>query len=180
MFVLEYRNNVAKEKNMKNTKKLLTWILMVVLVVCTVGLVACVEKPTPQDLTELKLPKLKDNQVAVIIKNAEKDYTSYTVTLSEDMTSVEDVLAYLKENGMHLDWTDGPYGKTMNSIGKAVPDPSKNEFVAFFTTVESDKGNWAGVPTYVVEGVQIVSAGVGVSDAKVQSGAIFYFEISTY
>ena len=165
---------------MKNTKKLLTWILMVVLVVCAVGLVACVEKPTPQDLTELKLPKLKDNQVAVIIKNCEKDYTSYTVTLSEDMTSVEDVLAYLKENGMHLDWTDSDYGKMLNSIGKAVPDSSKNEFVAFFTTVESDKGNWAGVPTYVVEGTQIVSAGVGVSDAKVQSGAIFYFEISTF
>ena len=163
MFVLEYRNNVAKEKNMKNTKKLLTWILMVVLVVCAVGLVACVEKPTPQDLTELKLPKLKDNQVAVIIKNAEKDYTSYT-----------------KENGMSLDWTDSDYGKMLNSIGKAVPDFSKNEFVAFFTTVEGDKGNWAGVPTYVVEGTQIVSAGVGVSDAKVQSGAIFYFEISTY
>ena len=164
---------------MKNTK-LLTWILMVVLVVCAVGLVACVEKPTPQDLTELKLPKLKDNQVAVIIKNAEKDYTSYTVALSEDMTSVEDVLAYLKENGMSLDWTDSDYGKMLNSIGKAVPDFSKNEFVAFFTTVEGDKGNWAGVPTYVVEGTQIVSAGVGVSDAKVQSGAIFYFEISTY
>ena len=72
------------------------------------------------------------------------------------------------------------YGKSFNSIGKAIPDATQNEFVAFFTTVESDKGNWAGVPTYVVEGTQIVSAQVGVSDAKVQSGAIFYFEISTY
>ena len=165
---------------MKNTKKLLTWILMVVLVVCAVGLVACVEKPTEKNLDQLELPTLKQGQVAVIIKNGEKDYTSYTVTLSEEMTSVEDVLAYLKENGMHLDWTDSDYGKMLNSIGKAVPDSSKNEFVAFFTTVESDKGNWAGVPTYVVDGTQIVSAQVGVSDAKVQSGAIFYFEISTF
>lgn len=153
---------------------------MVVLVVCATMIVACVEKPTPQDLTELKLPALKDNQVAVIIKNGENDYTSYVVTLTEDLTSVEDVLQYLKDNSMALDWTDSDYGKMLNSIGKAVPDATKNEFVAFFTSVESDKGNWAGVPTYNVDGTQIVSAQVGVSDAKVQSGAIFYFEISTY
>ena len=165
---------------MKNTTKLLTWILMVVLVVCATGLVACVEKPTEKALDKLELPTLKQGQVAVIIKNGESDYTRYTVTLSEDMTSVADVLAYLNANGMHLDWTDSDYGKMLNSIGKAVPDATKNEFVAFFTTVESDKGNWAGVPTYNVDGTQIVSAQVGVSDAKVQSGAIFYFEISTF
>ncbi len=164
---------------MKNTK-LLTWILVVVLVVCVTSLVACVEKPAEKSLDQLKLPTLKQGQVAVIIKNGEADYTQYIVNLTESMTSVEDVLAYLKENGMHLDWTDSQYGKTLNSIGKAVPDSNKNEFVAFFTTVESDKGNWAGVPTYNVGGTQIVSAGVGVSDAKVQSGAIFYFEISTF
>lgn len=165
---------------MKNTKKLLTWILMVVLVLSVLCLASCVDKPTPQDLTELKLPKLKDGQVTVIIKNAPNDYTSYVVTLTEEMTSVEDLLAYLNNNGMPLDWTDSQYGKLLNSIGKTIPDATKNEFVAFFTSVESDKGNWAGVPTYVVEGVQIVSANFGVSDAKVESGAIFYFEISTY
>ena len=111
---------------MKNTTKLLTWILMVVLVVCATGLVACVEKPTEKALDKLELPTLKQGQVAVIIKNGESDYTRYTVTLSEDMTSVEDVLAYLKENGMYLDWTDSDYGKMLNSIGKAVPDASKN------------------------------------------------------
>ncbi len=165
---------------MKNTLKLLTWILMVVLALSVLCLASCVDKPTPQDLTELKLPKLKAGQVAVIIKNGQADYTQYIVNLTENMTTVEDVLAYLKENGMHLDWVDSQYGKTLNSIGKAVPDSNKNEFVAFFTSVESDKGNWAGVQTYNVGGTQIVSAQVGVSDAKVQSGAIFYFEISTF
>ena len=153
---------------------------MVVLVVCAVCLVACVEKPTEKSLDQLELPTLKQGQVAVIIKNGQADYTQYIVNLTDNMTSVEDVLAYLKENGMHLDWVDSQYGKTLNSIGKAVPDSNKNEFVAFFTTVEGDKGNWAGVQTYNVGGTQIVSAQVGVSDAKVQSGAIFYFEISTF
>ena len=165
---------------MKNTKKLLTWILTVALVFAVLCLAGCVDKPTPKDLTQLKLPTLKDNQVAVIIKNGEKDYTSYVVTLTEEMDKVEDVLAYLKDNGMPLDWTDSDYGKMINSIGKTIPDPSKNEFVSFFTTVESDKGNWAGVQSYNVDGVQLVASNFGVTDANVQSGAIFYFEISTY
>ena len=165
---------------MKNTKKLLTWILMVVLVCTALCLFACVEKPTPQQLTELKLPTLKGNQVAVIIKNSNTDYTQYIVNLTEQMTSVEHVLQYLKDNGMPLDWTDSDYGKVLNSIGTNIPDATKNEFVAFFTTVQADKGNWAGVASYIVDGIEIVSAQVGVSDASVQSGAIFYFEISTY
>ena len=168
---------------MKNTKKLLTWILAVVLVCLALGLVACVEKPTPQQLTELTAPNLREGQVAVIIKNGDKDFTSYVVTLTEQMSTVEHVLQYLKDNGMPLDWTHSDYGKMLNGIGQLVPDASKNEFVAFFTSVASDKGNWAGVPTYELAGsspIQIVSAQVGVSSASLQSGAIFYFEISTY
>ena len=165
---------------MKNTTKLLTWILMVVLVFLVLGLSACVEKPTPQNLTDLKLPNLRGKQVAVIIKNGENDYTAYVVNLTDEMTTVEHVLQYLKDNGMQLDWTSSDYGKMINSIGKLTPDASKNEFVAFFTSVQSDKGTGAGVPTYYVGGVEIVSAQVGVSDAIVRSGSVFYFEISTY
>ena len=165
---------------MKNTTKLLTWILMVVLVFLVLGLSACVEKPTPQNLTDLQLPKLRGKQVAVIIKNGANDYTAYAVTLTDEMTTVEHVLQHLKDNGMHLDWTSSDYGKMINSVGNLAPDPSKNEFVAFFTSVQSDKGTWAGVPTYYVGGVEIVSAQVGVSDAIVRSGSVFYFEISTY
>lgn len=167
---------------MKHTKRLLTWILAVVLVVGALCLVACVEKPTPQQLTELTVPNLKDGQVAVIIKNGDKDFTSYVVSLTDEMTKVADVLQYLKDNGMPLDWTDSDYGKMINAIGQITPDPSKNEFVAFFTSVQADKGNGAGVPTYTLGDteLQIVSAQVGVSDATVESGAVFYFEISTY
>ena len=165
---------------MKNTTKLLTWILMVVLVVCAMTLVACVEKPTAQDVTDLTLPTLKANQVAVILKNGPSDYTNYVVTLNEDMHTVEDILQYLKDNGMHLDWTSSDYGKMLNSIGKLAPDASKNQFVAFFTSVEADKGNWAGVPSYNIGDVTVVSAQVGVSDAKVLSGEVYYFEISTF
>lgn len=168
---------------MKHTKRLLTWILAVVLIIGALCLVACVEKPTPQQLTDLTAPNLKGGQVAVIIKNDDDTYTQYVVNLTEQMTKVEHVLQYLKDNDMPLDWTDSNYGKMINGIGTLALDATKNEFVAFFTSVQADKGNWAGVPTYTLAGntqLQIVSAQVGVSDASVESGAVFYFEISTY
>ncbi len=166
---------------MKRTNKLLTWILAVTLLLCSLAFVGCVENPTkPQQLTQLILPTLKQDQVAVIIKNSESDYVNYVVTLSEDMLTVEDVLQHLKDNGLVIDWDDSQYGKKLNAIGKILPDAGKNQFIAFFTSVESDKGNWAGVFTYTIGDVQVVSAQVGVSDAKVESGAVYYFEMSTY
>ena len=168
---------------MKKTKRLLTWILVAVLIVLTVAFSACVDKPEPVQLTDLKLPELKDNQMAVIIKNGEGDYTSYTVTLGKngtDATTAEGVLQYLHEEaGLELTWADSDYGKFLTAIGGAKVVQA-NEYVMVMTTVEGDKGNWAGVDTYVVDGVSIVYSQVGVSDMTVEPGAIIYFEISTF
>ncbi len=167
---------------MKLTKRLVTLALALVLVLSVFTLVACADKPTVQEVTDLTLPTLADNQVAVIIKNGEKDYTNYTVTLSDEMEKVEDVLNYLANKlDMYLDWQESNYGKYLNGIGGAKPSQA-NEFVAFYTSVESDKGNWAGVTAYTIGDVEIVSAQVGVTSAKVESGAVYYFElsISTY
>lgn len=168
---------------MKKTQRLLTWILVAVLVVLSVALVACVDKPTPKQLTELSLPKLKDNQMAVIIKNGDNDYTSYVVTLGEDATdatTAEGVIQYLHdEAGLYLDWQESAYGKYLNGIGGARVVQA-NEYVMVMTSVENDKGNWAGVDTYVVDGVSIVYSQVGVSEMTVEAGAIIYFEIATF
>lgn len=168
---------------MKNTKRLLTWILVAVLIVSTVVLVACVDKPEPVQLTDLKLPELKDNQMAVIIKNGEGNYTSYTVTLGKggtDATTGEGVIQYLHEvAGLELTWTDGEYGKFLTAIGGAKV-VAANEYIMVMTTVEKDKGNWAGVETRVVDGVSIVYSQVGVSEMTVEAGAIIYFEIATF
>ena len=168
---------------MKNTKKLLTWILVAVLVVLTVVLVACVDKPQPVELTDLKLPELKNNQMAVIIKNGENNYTSYTVTLGKggtDATTAEGVIQYLHDEvGLQLTWVDGDYGKFLTAIGGAKV-VKLNEYVMVMTSVEKDKGNWAGVDTYVVDGVTIVSSQVGVTEMTVEPGAIIYFEIATF
>ncbi|MCH5157261.1 MAG: hypothetical protein J1G02_05235 [Clostridiales bacterium] len=169
---------------MKNTQRLLTWILVaVMIVVSTVALVACVDKPEPTELTELTLPKLKDNQMAVIIKNGDNDYTSYVVTLGKagtDATTGEGVIDYLcAEVGLEVIWEDSTYGKYLTAIGGAKVVKA-NEYVMIMTSVEKDKGNWAGVDTYVVDGVSIVYSQVGISEMSVEAGAIIYFEIATF
>lgn len=168
---------------MKNTKKLLTWILAVVFVIACFALVACDDKPQAIQLTELSMPTLKADQMAVIVKNGDKDYTSYVVTLGEkgvEATTAEDVLNYLVEQfDLKIEWQDSQYGKFITSIGGAKPT-ADNEYVTVLTSVEKDKGNYAGVTTYEVGDVTIVSAQVGVTEMTVEAGAIIYFEIANY
>ena len=168
---------------MKHTKRLLTWILAVVLVVLTLALVACVDKPEAVHLTDLKLPQMGDNQMAVIIKNGGNDYTSYVVTLGKggtNATTAEGVIQYLHDqSGLELTWSNGEYGKFLTVIGGAKV-VAANEYVMVMTSVQKDKGNWAGVQTYVVDGVSIVYSQVGVSEMTVEAGAVIYFEIATF
>lgn len=162
-------------------KRLLTWILAVVLLIASLALVACVDKPQAKQLTELALPQLGDNQMAVIIKNGDKDYTSYTVTLTDDMQTGEDVLNYLADKAdLQIDWQDSEYGKFINGIGGAKPSAGTSEFVNVMTSVQKDKGTWAGVKTYNVGDVTLAASAVGVSEMSVEAGAVIYFEIDTY
>ena len=166
---------------MKNTKRLLTWILVAVLVVLTVALVACVDKPKPVELTELSLPKLKNNQMAVIIKNGDNDYTSYVVTLGNGGTNAETcegVIQYLHdETGLFLDWQEGSFGKFLNGIGGAKPQ-SSSEWVTVLTNDSEFQDNESAYKiTYKVDDVTLVSAKVGVSDLTVKAGTIIYFEV---
>lgn len=174
----------SERRKMKHTRKLLTWILAVALIVLTCSLVACVEKPKTQELTELTLPTLAPDEMAVIVKNGEKDYTNVVVTLGINgvqAKTAEDVLAYLaKEKILQIDWTDSQYGKMLNSIGNCKPNASKNEYVSVFTSVSADKGVWAGVKTYTVSSVEIAMAAVGVSSMTVEPGAVIYFEVDSY
>ena len=162
------------------TKRLLTWILVAVFAVLAMTFVACVDKPQAQELTELVLPTLDKDQMAVIIKNGEKDYTSITVTLGKngvEAQTVEDVLAYLKDEGtLTVEWTDSGYGKFITRLGKIKP-ASANEWVAVFTSnpAEFDTGAWA--ITRTVGDVTLTTSIVGVSELSVAAGYIIYFEL---
>ena len=167
---------------MKNTKRLLTWILVAVLVVLAVALVACVDKPQPVELTELKLPELKNNQMAVIIKNGENNYTSYVVTLGKggsNATTAEEAIQYLHDEvDLYLDWQDGAWGKFLNGIGGAKPQ-SSNEWVTVLTNDSEFQDNASAYKiVYTVGEVTLVSAKVGVTELAVKAGTIIYFEVA--
>ena len=167
---------------MKN-KRLLTWILVaVMIVVSTVTLVACVDKPEPVELTELTLPQLKDNQMAVIIKNGDNDYTSYVVTLGKggtDATTAEEVIQYLHDEAdLYLDWQDGAWGKYLNGIGGAKPK-SSSEWVTVLTSDSDFQDNASAYKiVYTVGEVTLVSSSVGVTDLAIEAGSIVYFEVA--
>lgn len=163
---------------MKKTR-LLTWILAVVLIVASIALVACVDKPQVTQLA-VTLPQLKDDQMAVVIKNGDDDYTCYAVTLTDELKTGEDVVDYLQnELALEVDWQESTYGKYVNGIGGAKVRET-NEYVAIFTSVTSDKSTGADVLSYQIGDVIVSYAGVGISDMKTEYGAIFYFEIQTF
>lgn len=151
--------------------------LVTALAVASLVFAACTDKPDVQQLTELTLPELDNDQMAVIIKNADDDYTVYTVTLNEEITTGEDAIEYLVGNSeLYVKWTDGDYGKYIEELGTL--KPSENEFIVVMTSVEKDKGAWAGVASYEIGDITIVESQVGVSDMTVEAGAIIYFEIA--
>lgn len=165
---------------MKNIKKLLVFILIAV---SLFALTACDDKPQAKQLTDLTLPKLKDNQMAVIIKNGDNDYTSYTVTLGKggvEAKTAEDVIEYLKENSnLSLTWKDDTYGKFLTAIGGITVDPS-HEYVQIFTSNPNFYGNWAGVETRIAGDVTLKSASKGVTELGVVAGDVVYFELSSF
>lgn len=167
---------------MKRARSII-WILITALLVLAMALSACVDKPTAQEVTELILPTLDVNQMAIIVKNGNKDYTNIVVTLGFGgvmAKNVEDVLNYLNEQGtLTVVWQDSAFGKFIVGIGKAQVS-SDGEFISILTSVEQDKGSWAGVTRYSVGGVNLVSSQVGVSEMTVEAGAVIYFEIDTY
>ena len=167
---------------MKHIKRLLICVLIIISIF---ALASCDDKPQAKLLTDLQLPALKDNQAAVIIKNGDKDYVSYTVDLTkfgETDVTAEAVLTYLEtEAGLTIDWTDSAFGKFINAIGGINPDASKNEYVTVLTTNAAFQGTWAGVTEYELgEGVSLKDAAVGVTELLVAAGDVVYFELASY
>lgn len=161
---------------MKNAKRLSAWILAVVLVVSLGIFAACVDKPQSQELTELILPTMSDDQIAVIIKNGDKDYTSIVVSLGNNKTA-EDVLTYLKkEETITLEWNDSGYGKFITKIGKIAP-ASNSEWVGVYTSDKAQQDTSVYAQTYTVGEVALTTSIVGVSELKVAAGDVLYFEL---
>ncbi len=170
-----------KGENMKNTKRLLTWILVVVLALSlTVCLTACIDKPETIELNKLELPKMEKNQMVVIIKNGENDYTDIVVTLNKDVTNGDELINYLVDTKtFSVEWEDSQYGKFLVAIGKIKADSSKNEYISIYTSVTADNGE-ATDPVYTVDGVKLYYSAKGISQMTVEDGAVIFFEKGSY
>ena len=164
-------------------KRIYRLLICLMLLVAVFALSSCDDKPQAKQLTDLSLPNLKANQMAVIIKNGDKNYTSYTVVLGEsgvNAQTCEDVLEYLKdEAGLLLGWDDSGYGKFISAIGGINPNPSC-EYVEVFTSNADFQGTWAGVEIREADGVTLMSAAVGVSELLVAAGDVVYFELGSF
>ena len=144
-------------------------------------LASCDDKPQAKQLTDLTLPTLKDNQMAVVIKNGENDYVSYVVSLDKigvDAPTAEDVIVYLHDQAdLYLDWQDGAWGKYLNGIGGAKPT-SSSEWVTLLTNDKDFQDNESAYKiTYTVGDVTLTSSTVGVTDLTVKAGTVIYFEV---
>ncbi len=166
---------------MKNTKRLLTWILVVVLALsATLCLTACIDKPEVIELNKLEVPKMEKNQMVVVIKNGENDYTDIVVTLDKDITNGDQLINYLVEHKtLSVKWQDSKYGKYLTEIGSIKPDSSKKEYVSIYTRVTADNGE-ATQPVYTVDGVNLYYSAKGISEMTVEEGAVIYFEKGSY
>ena len=166
---------------MKNTQKLLTWILVVVLIVATLVLVACVDKPQTIELDNLTLPKLNDDQAVIIVRNRNDTYTLHVVTVGAkgtDATTVEGALNYLAELGK-LSYTAN--GTMLDNIANLNPNSDAHEYVSLYTSVTGDWGQGASDTAYKIgDDIYVGYSQYGFKQMKFVAGAIIYFEIATW
>lgn len=104
----------------------------------------------------------------------------YVVDLSKanEPQSVMDVLKYLnKEKNVTLAYDESNF---LTAFGSLAQDKSRGVYIFWWTSVESDWDvtEWAYEKTY--KGTKLVTSGVGVAEAKLEDGAIYYIGTIEY
>ena len=133
-------------------------------------------------------PSIEGNIATVVLDYGDNNYRVYEIELdklTDRSQGAYSLLIYAKENEcLKLDAPNGPYGVYINSIGDLVPDASKNEYVAIYTSVESDfnvpTADFPEVKELTYHGVTLKEAGVGISSLTVVERAVFLFRIETF
>ncbi len=165
---------------MKHLKLFHKLAVAVLLLLATICLCSCTEK-IPKPSTNLDVPTVEENKMAVIIKDSQGQYLIYMVQLNDDITNVEQLLrALAKQYNVNVVLENSSFGYNPVELADLKASTIEQTFIAFFTSVAQDQGSWAGVPSFDVDGYHIVSAGVGISQGVVQGGQVVYFELSSY
>lgn len=163
-------------------KRLLTWILAVVMIAISVCFVACTEKPGVITLETLELPTLGEDEMVVVEKVGDNEYKYFVVLLNEktglsEESSLLDVLEFIqKEFDVTLELSYG----FINKFDKLPPEGTTNEYVYLYTSVEKDFDQSAWVTEYDCDGVIVKTSAVGCAEMSVQKGCVIYVATIVY
>ena len=148
-------------------KKILSLILAIVMIV---GLASCGATVGER------------GDVTFVIENRDGTYDVYKMYLEDVENKDKGALGVIESlnqrenNPLPVDMS----GTWMNSIGSLIPDGTKNEYVALYTSLERDQGVWDGVGTVEYEGITLVASNYGIDGMSVEKGTVILFRIETW
>lgn len=149
---------------------------MLALAVLTCVLAGCVDPP---DVTELQLsaPKLRGQQMALVVQNRDGTYTTHTVELSEGIRTGADVLGLLAEQQRMSSVLSGSW---LQDVADLHPDAAAHEYIAVYTSRRSDWSTQAGVPTVAMDDLTLGYANVGMQELLVPAGTVLYMQLEVW
>lgn len=155
-------------------KRLLTWILAVVMVLWALAcLVACGDDAGDSQI-------LKGTATVVV---GEKNYSvNFETAEFTNKNTAFNLLTYLADNkkDFAFDCSFSGYGAFVNSIGDVKPTEA-NQYVALFVSDETYKDTSAyALPNKTVNGVTYYYSGVGISGIKLADGLSVLFCLESY
>ena len=150
---------------MQKTRNKIAFIVAVVMVALSMLLSACGDG-------DAKVKLLKNDEKLVVIEAIDTG------------GSLEDALKELKADGkLDYEGSTSEYGFYLVSINGYIPDASKNEFWAIYSTLGEYEGvSYSSVEfgVYEYEGKVCASASYGISGMPLIEGEIYILTISTY
>lgn len=150
---------------MKRTKNAVAYVVAVIMVVVSMLLSACGDE-------DAKVKLLNNDEKLVVIEAIASG------------GSLEDALKELKDDGkLNYDGSTSEYGFYLISVNGYMPDATKNEFWAIYTTLGEYKDvSYSSVEfgTYEYDGKVCASASYGISGMPLVEGEIYILTISTY
>ena len=125
-------------------------------------------------------------KVTVVIETAEGKYEAYEAELEgvenkeKGAVAILEALSSRKDRPLALEMTDGAYGKMILSIGGLVPDATKNEFIAIYTSREADFDVSEYAKSIEYNGRTLTTSGLGISSMSAEDGTVILFRIETW
>ena len=130
-----------------------------------------------------KNAEVDEGSVTVVEYVADGDDIEYEVDLAkvENATSLFDVLTYLKnEKSLTFEYSGEGESTFCTAFGSLSQDTATNTYLYLYTSVESDFDVTQFAQTKTYKGINLVSSGVGVTQMKLEDGAVYYIGLFVY